>query len=232
VSWGNEEEQPPGDERAGADSKRARPGGGVTGRGNAETAGPPGDEAVRLFDLEEINVEWSAWSPGVDYTAAVQAAKAGAAAVQRILRGIEQYGSRARVQPLCTRLGEPVVRVDLHPDGWRQIAALVTESVRYRRVRGVGQSEPPLPLFAVRAEVERVTGVGPFDRWVQLALERAESTGDFARFHRELRGWLITALSAKHQDLLLAMPYEEREEASARLAGEWIAAHPARTSLA
>ncbi|MBS2966464.1 hypothetical protein KGA66_25710 [Actinocrinis puniceicyclus] len=97
---------------------------------------------------------------------------------------------------------------------------------------GTERPEPPLPLFEVRAELERVTNVGPFDRWVELALQRAERTGDFTRYHNELRGWLNTALSGKHQEQLLAVPYGERDAVLARLASEWIAAHPAHTSFA
>lgn len=97
---------------------------------------------------------------------------------------------------------------------------------------GTGQPDPPLPLFAVRGELEQVTNIGPFDRWVELALQRAEKTGDFTRFHEELRGWLNVALSGKHQDQLVAVPYEERDDVLARLAREWVAAHPAHTSFA
>lgn len=97
---------------------------------------------------------------------------------------------------------------------------------------GTGRPDPPLPLFAVRAELERVTNISPFDRWVELALQRAEKTGDFTQFHQELHGWLNTALSGKHQEQLLAVPYEERDEVLTQLAREWIAAHPARTSFA
>lgn len=96
---------------------------------------------------------------------------------------------------------------------------------------GTDRPEPPLPLFEVRAELERVTNIGPFDRWVELALQRAEKTGDFAQFHDELRGWLNTALSGKHQDELIAAPYEERDEVLARLVREWVAAHPSHTSF-
>ena len=97
---------------------------------------------------------------------------------------------------------------------------------------GTDRPEPPLPLFEVRAELERVTNIGPFDRWVELALRRAEETSDFTQFHKELRGWLNAALSGKHQGQLLAAPYEERDEVLARLTREWIAAHPAHTSFA
>jgi hypothetical protein len=44
--------------------------------------GQPEDDAV-LFDIEELNIEWSEWLPGVDYTQAIRAAEHGEAAMWR-----------------------------------------------------------------------------------------------------------------------------------------------------
>jgi len=95
-----------------------------------------------------------------------------------------------------------------------------------------GQPEPMLPLADVRAEVDAATNVDAFDRWVELAIKRAEEAGDFTRFRKELRGWLGTALSGKHQDELLALPFAERSPRLDRLTAEWIAAHPGHDSFA
>jgi hypothetical protein len=97
---------------------------------------------------------------------------------------------------------------------------------------GTGSPEPPLPLFEVRAELERVTNINGFDRWVELAIAQAEKSGDFSRFHTELRGWLRTALSGLHQDEIVAAPYEERDALLDRLERAWIAEHPAHESFA
>lgn len=97
--------------------------------------------------------------------------------------------------------------------------------------RDTDQPEPPLPLFEVRAEVAKATNVDAFDRWVELTLQRTEATGDFARFHAELRGWLRTALAAVHQEQVLAAPYDQRGEVLDRLAAEWATAHPAHTTF-
>lgn len=118
MSWGNEENpdaEPQGD--------------------TAPLQGSQGVEEVRLVDLEELNLEWSGWLAGVDYTASIRRARMGAAVLRGMLRQVRRRGSRARVQPLCTSLGEPVVRADLHPDGWREIADLVADGMRYRRQR-------------------------------------------------------------------------------------------------
>ena len=91
-----------------------------------------GDDQVTLFDVEELNVEWSEWLPGVDYTAAIHQAKSGELVLRGLLRRIGHHGSRVRTQALCTRGGEPVVRADLHPDSWREVAGLVADGERYR----------------------------------------------------------------------------------------------------
>src|SRR5690349_11402700 len=96
----------------------------------------PSDEALPLFDVEALNIDWSAWLPGVDYTATIRRAKAGEAVLRTMIRRIRPHGSRVRTQCLSTREGEPVVRVDLHPDGWRELAALVADGQRYRQ-RGI-----------------------------------------------------------------------------------------------
>jgi len=80
-----------------------------------------------LFDVEEFNVDWSEWLPGVDYLRAIRAAKRGERAVWRLLRGVRRRGSRIRTVALCTRDGEPVTRVDMHPDGWRELAAHIRD---------------------------------------------------------------------------------------------------------
>jgi hypothetical protein len=49
-----------------------------------------------------------------------------------MLGRIGHRGSRVRTQSLCTRGGEPVVRADMHPAGWREVADLVADGQRYR----------------------------------------------------------------------------------------------------
>ncbi len=102
----------------------------------------PDDETLALFDVEELNIDWPAWLPDVDYTATIRRAKAGEAVLRHMLRRIRHRGSRVRTQCLATREGEPVVRVDLHPDGWREVAELVADGARYRR------REPPPDIDA------------------------------------------------------------------------------------
>lgn len=85
-----------------------------------ELRGELEDDAA-LFDVEELNIDWSEWSPGVDYTRAIRAAIRGESAVWRMLRRVRRRGSRVRTQALCTPDGEPVTRVDMHPDGWREL---------------------------------------------------------------------------------------------------------------
>jgi cytochrome b561 len=97
---------------------------------------------------------------------------------------------------------------------------------------GTAQPDPLPPLFAVRAEVEQATNVDAFDKWVEVALARTDRTGDVARFHRELLGWLRTALVGLHQAEVLAAPYEERDELIGRLVAEWLEQHPSRTNFA
>ena len=52
----------------------------------------PGDEALSLFDAEELNIDWSTWLPGVDYTATIRRAKAGEAALRTMLKRIRHRG--------------------------------------------------------------------------------------------------------------------------------------------
>ena len=105
-----------------------------------EHADTAADDALALFDLEELNIDWSAWLPGVDYTATVREAEAGEAALRTVLRRLKRPGSRMRTQCLSTREGEPVLRVDLHPDGWRELADLAADGERYRRLRRRNES--------------------------------------------------------------------------------------------
>lgn len=93
----------------------------------------PHDEEPVLVDIHELNTDWSQWLPGVDYVATARETKAGEAALRSILRRVHHCGSRMRVQRLSTREGEPVVRLDLHPDGWREVAELVADGERFRQ---------------------------------------------------------------------------------------------------
>ena len=86
-----------------------------------------GEEDAVLFDIVEFDVAWSEWLPGVDYLRAIRAAKRGERALWRLLRSVRRRGSRVRTQALCTREGEPVTRVDMHPDGWRELAAHIQD---------------------------------------------------------------------------------------------------------
>lgn len=88
--------------------------------------GQPEEDAV-LFDIEELNIEWSEWLPGVDYTQAMLTAIRGESVVWRLLRHVRHRGSRVRTQALCTRDGEPVTRLDMHPDGWRELEAHIRD---------------------------------------------------------------------------------------------------------
>ncbi len=103
-------------------------------RGAASESGPC-DDALALIDVEELNIDWSAWMPDVEYIATFREAKAGEAVLRTVLGRLRRPGSRMRTQCLSTREGEPVVRVDLHPDGWRELADLASDGERHRRVR-------------------------------------------------------------------------------------------------
>jgi len=109
-------------------------------RDDAVSDGAVHDDSVMLFDVEELNIEWSEWSPEVDYTTVIREAKAGEAVLREMLGRIGHHGSRVRAQSLCTRGGEPVVRADLHPEGWREVAGLVADGERYRRWLARGNS--------------------------------------------------------------------------------------------
>jgi hypothetical protein len=85
------------------------------------------DDAVRFFDAEGLDAEWSAWVPGVDYTAAIRAARAGEAALWRVLATLRNPGSRVRSRSVCTRLGEPVVISYVHPDAWVELERRLRE---------------------------------------------------------------------------------------------------------
>lgn len=91
--------------------------------------------------------------------------------------------------------------------------------------------EPWLPLFDVRAELEKVTDVRYFDRWIELAVQRAERDGDFARFRADLRGFLRSALVGQNQELVVGTPYEERDALLDRMVEQWAAQHPQHTSF-
>lgn len=97
---------------------------------------------------------------------------------------------------------------------------------------GTDPDEPMLALSEVRAELEKVTDVRHFDRWVEVAVQRAEREGNFSKFREELRGWLRTALAGQNQDLVLATPYEQRGELLERMVDQWAAEHPPHTNFA
>ena len=56
------------------------------------------DEDAVLFDIEELNIEWSEWLPGVDYTRAMLAAIRGESTVWQLLRRVRHRGSRVRTR--------------------------------------------------------------------------------------------------------------------------------------
>lgn len=98
-----------------------------------EFANGPDEDAV-LFDVDESNIEWSGWLAGVDYTSATREARRGEGVVWRILDGVQRRGARVRTQALCTHKGEPVTRVEMHPDGWRDLEQRAADGDRYRRM--------------------------------------------------------------------------------------------------
>lgn len=102
---------------------------------SAQAADRAPEGAVPLFDVEDLNLEWSEWRPGVDYVAGIREAKSGETVLRVMLLRVTRRGSRVRTQSLCTSDGEPVVRADLHPDGWREVADLVADGERYRRAK-------------------------------------------------------------------------------------------------
>ena len=95
-----------------------------------------------------------------------------------------------------------------------------------------GSGRVQLPLFAVRHELAVVGDVRGFDRWAELALRRAERTGDFECFHTELRNWLRAALCGRPPFEVAAAPYEQRVKILDRLEREWIKQHPPHTNFA
>jgi hypothetical protein len=111
---------------------------GIGGEGSGGEQEPDGlgDDDGVLLSVEELK-DWSVWLPGVDYTRTIRQAKAGEAVVRRMLRRITRRGSRARTESFSTRGGEPVTRVDLHPEGWAELEALAelaADGERYRRL--------------------------------------------------------------------------------------------------
>lgn len=80
-----------------------------------------------FFDVADMSDEEAEWRPGLDDTRSMRAAKAGERAVWRMLRGVKHHGSRVRTKAWLTREGEPVTRVDLHPDGWLELEARMRE---------------------------------------------------------------------------------------------------------
>jgi hypothetical protein len=100
------------------------------------------NDAEVLFDVEELNIEWSEWLPWVDYVRTVREAKTGQMIVRRMIAGVRRPGSRLRTTALSTRAGEPVTRVDMHPDGWRELAERAADGDRYRRLVAQGVIKP------------------------------------------------------------------------------------------
>lgn len=96
--------------------------GGDGSDGDQEPDGPGDGEAV-LFDSADASGEDTEWWPGPDHTRAIRDAKAGERAVWRMLRGVSQRGTWVRTKAWASRDGEPVTRVDLHPDGWLELEA-------------------------------------------------------------------------------------------------------------
>ena len=47
---------------------------------------------------------------------------------------LKHTGTRARTQSMSTRTGEPVVRAEMHPEGWREVEALAADGEKYRRL--------------------------------------------------------------------------------------------------
>lgn len=109
----------------------------------------PESEAV-LFDVADLDGAATDWLPGVDYTRAMREAEAGERAVWRLLRGVARRGTWARTKAWCSPDGEPITRVDLHPEGWlqlearvRDLEALAADGDRYRQLmaRGGGHQD-------------------------------------------------------------------------------------------
>ncbi len=101
----------------------------------------PGDLVPVYFDVADMSDEETEWRPGLDDTRSMRAGKQGERAVWRLLERVNCRGSRVRTKVWLTRDGEPVTRVDLHPDGWieldawvRELEALAAEAERYRRL--------------------------------------------------------------------------------------------------
>jgi hypothetical protein len=97
----------------------------IGGDGSGGEQEPDGldDEDAVLFDVAELSTDETDWLAGPDYTRAIREAKRGERAVWRMLRGVSHRGSWARTKAWSTRDGEPVTRVDLHPDGWLELEA-------------------------------------------------------------------------------------------------------------
>ena len=112
--------------------------------GDQESDGPGGGDAV-LFDSADASGEDTEWWPGPDYTRAIREAKAGERAVWRMLRDVSQRGTWVRTKAWASRDGEPVTRLDLHPDGWLELEA----RMRDLEARAV-EAERVLRLLAER----------------------------------------------------------------------------------
>ena len=121
-----------------------------------------------LLDVEEVHPEWSEWLPWVDYVRTVREAKAGALVARRMLRGVRGTGSRARITALSTRSGEPVTRVDLHPDAWRQLEEMRADGARYRRLLAQGAIKTNKTRKLGRAFRDRCMDMAPVVLGVQM----------------------------------------------------------------
>ena len=108
----------------------------VNGRRNEDTGdGADGkqdfdrldDGDAVFFDVADARADETQWLLGPDYTRSIREAKRGERAVWRLLRGVSRRGTRVRTKAWCTRDGEPVTRVDLHPDGWRELEARIRD---------------------------------------------------------------------------------------------------------
>lgn len=144
--------------KRGQDGRARRAGEGREAAGDGFDEDPEDDDV--LLDVEEVHPEWSEWLPWVDYTKTVREAKAGALVARRMLRGVRGTGSRARITALSTRSGEPVTRVDLHPDAWRVLEEMTADSARYRRLLAQG---------AIKTNKSRKLGRAFRDRCMDLA---------------------------------------------------------------
>lgn len=90
---------------------------------------------------------------------------------------------------------------------------------------------PRVPLFEVRAEVDKVTDVRGFDRTVEIFLAKAEQAGDFEILQERIWRWLEVAMIGQNQREVIDTPYADRQAVIDRLTAAWVAKHPLHTNF-